>query len=335
MTKKMNIDVWRFIAVFFIVAIHISPFSSYNMDVDFFFTRILGRVAVPMYLMITGYFIMDKALKDMEVLKSYTKKIFKIYLICILLYLPINVYMGYFKNIGMVSFLKDFIFNGTMYHLWYFPALIMGIWIVYFFLKRFDYKRITWVFVLLYFIGLFGDSYFGVSENIPFLKSFYNAIFEVCNFTRNGLFFVPIFIYMGFRVKKENIKTDILPIIIFLSLMSIEGLILHKYDLQRHDSMYVFLLPLMYFIFSYIIQKSKSTNKFLRSMATDIYILHPLMIVCVRFGAKLIKLDKIILGNSLVFYVTVSLVTVIVSLLFEKVRRKIEWRIRKIEHGSK
>ena len=111
MSKKINIDIWRFIVSFLIVAIHISPFDKISSEFDFFFTRILGRIAVPLFLMITGYYILDRALKDKQVLVDYTKKILKIYLLCISLYLPINIYMGSFKNIDIITILKDFFYK--------------------------------------------------------------------------------------------------------------------------------------------------------------------------------------------------------------------------------
>ena len=40
--------------------------------------------------------------------------------------------------------------------------------------------------------------------------------------------------------------------------MSVEGSILHYYNLQRHDSMYLFLIPLMYFLFCYLMDQSKT-----------------------------------------------------------------------------
>ena len=130
--NKMNIDVWRFIVSFLIVAIHISPFDKISPQFDFFFTRILGRIAVPLFLMITGYYILDKSINDIKRIKEYTKKIIKIYLFCIILYIPINIYMGKFANISFIQIIKDIFINGTLYHLWYFPALILGIWITYF-----------------------------------------------------------------------------------------------------------------------------------------------------------------------------------------------------------
>ena len=55
MSKKINIDIWRFIVSFLIVAIHISPFAKISPEFDFFFTRILGRIAVPLFLMLLYY----------------------------------------------------------------------------------------------------------------------------------------------------------------------------------------------------------------------------------------------------------------------------------------
>ena len=73
------------------------------------------------------------------------------------------------------------------------------------------------------------------------------------DYTRNGLFYVPIFICLGHIIKagtRKTTKLDLLYALLFFILMSVEGSILHYYNLQRHDSMYLFLLPLMYFLLS-------------------------------------------------------------------------------------
>ena len=72
MNKKINIDVARFVVSFLVIAIHISPFININQEFNFFFTRILGRIAVPLFFMITGYFVIDGCLKDKNKLKKYT-----------------------------------------------------------------------------------------------------------------------------------------------------------------------------------------------------------------------------------------------------------------------
>lgn len=327
MSKKINIDIWRFIVSFLIVAIHISPFTKISPGFDFFFTRILGRIAVPLFLMITGYYILDRALKDKQVLVDYTKKILKIYLLCILLYLPINIYMGSFKNIDIITILKDFFINGTLYHLWYFPALIVGVWITYYLVKKLGRKKTLIATILLYIIGVFGDSYYGITIMNQITKNIYELIFNIFDYTRNGLFYVPIFICLGHIIKagtRKTTKFDLLYALLFFILMSVEGSILHYYNLQRHDSMYLFLLPLMYFLFCYLMDHSKTLNKKIRNIATYIYIFHPLFIVGIRFVSGIIGMDKIFVENNLILYLLVCITTTIFAFLIEKIKEVVK-----------
>ena len=85
-TKKINLDYVRLILSFFIIAIHTYPLSFLGDFQDYLFTRIIFRIAVPLYLMITGYYILKKSLKQKEVLINYLKKISTIYLSSIIIY---------------------------------------------------------------------------------------------------------------------------------------------------------------------------------------------------------------------------------------------------------
>lgn len=197
--KKLNFDNCRFIASLLVVAIHIYPFASLNEEFDFLFTHTFCRIAVPLFIMITGYYLIPKILENKNKLISYTKKIMKIYLISIIIYLPINIYAGAFKEIDVIKILKVIFIDGTFYHLWYFPALISGLWITYFMIKKLKDKHIKVVISLLFLIGLFGDSYYFLISKINILNIFYNFIFSITNYTRNGLFYVPIFLYLGYN----------------------------------------------------------------------------------------------------------------------------------------
>src|SRR5699024_4900507 len=156
-----------------------------------------------------------------------------------------------FDGMGFLEILQVIFLNGTFYHLWYFPALILGMWLVYFVGFLVKSKRVNFViFLLLYFVGLFGDSYYSVISGNSFFLSFYHVIFTVFDYTRNGVFYVPIFLYLGYVIrgqKKSKISCYSLPLfLVSLILMLIEGGILHFYNVQRHDSMYLFLIPTMY-----------------------------------------------------------------------------------------
>lgn len=81
------------------------------------------------------------------------------------------------------------LFNGTFYHLWYFPALVLGACLVYGLLRILG-PRWAWLpALLLYAAGLLGDSYFGLTAALPPLRAGYEALFLLFDYTRNGLFF--------------------------------------------------------------------------------------------------------------------------------------------------
>lgn len=323
MLKKLNMDKFRILCAIFIIAIHTYPFVTVNQNLEIIFTHIVCRVGVPFFLMVTGYFVLPKAINNKQKLVEYTKKILKIYILCILLYLPVNIYSGNISN-SISEIIKDIFINGTFYHLWYFPALILGIWIVYYLIKKLNKKTIVTILLVLYIIGLFGDSYYKLGNSINFVSSFYNVIFSIFDYTRNGLFYTPIFLYLGyaFNIRKLKIKNSLVLFIISLILMIIEGLIINHYHIQKHDSMYIMLIPVMIFLFSLILNTSTSNNKKLRNLSTIIYIIHPLIIVLVRLLSKVFNLE-IMVTNSLVHFALVTILSILFSILYEKIKSKL------------
>ena len=308
---KINIDICRFIAALMIVAIHIYPFSSFSEDIDYIITRVIFRIAVPLFLMITGYYILPKALPNKEVIKTYSNKIIKLYVISIIIYIPINIYNGYFYEFNIFSFLKDLFINGTFYHLWYFPALMLGLWITYYLLKKVNLKIVGIIVIILYIIGIFGDNYFGIIKNTDILNTIYKTLFYLFDYTRNGLFYTPIFLYIGYLIYKKkftiNNKHNLLLISLNLLFLIIEGILLYLYKIPKHNSMYFSLIPLSFLLFNFIINNIGSSNKELRNISSWLYILHPLFIAITHFISKLLQIN--LLNNSLVNYIIVLILT--------------------------
>ena len=337
--EYIGINCFKIIAAFLIIAIHTSPFTSFNGNLDFVFTRIWARLAVPFFFMITGYFILPQCLKE-ECnnidLKKYIVKISKIYVLAIIVYVPINVYTKYFNQSNLLfNIIKDIIFDGTFYHLWYLPASMLGTMIIYFLLKKLHYKKTFYVAIILYLIGLFGDSYYGIVEKINFFKLFYQGIFFFSDYTRNGIFFSPIFILLGYctyltkiRLKKEDINSIVSTKGFLLSFLflNIEGVLLHIYHIQRHDSMYIFLIPCMLYLFHILLSIEGKRIGDIKNVALFIYIFHPLFIILVRGFAKIIGLTWLIVDNSFIHYMMVLISTTIFSYFSTKIinrRRRI------------
>lgn len=317
MTKNESysgIDYFRFIAALLIVAIHTSPLSSFSETGNFIFTRIVSRVAVPFFFMTSGFFLISRYTCNAEKLEAFIKKTTLIYGVAILLYIPINVYNGYFKMDNLLpNIIKDIVFDGTLYHLWYLPASIIGAAIAWYLVKQWAYRKAFAVTLVLYIVGLFGDSYYGIAENIPSLNSFYHLIFQVSDYTRNGIFFAPIFFVLGGYISdnkdKLSFKKSIIGFTTCFSLMFAEALTLHRFELQRHDSMYVFLLPSICFLFYFLMHFKGKNRAQLRTISLIIYIIHPFVIVLIRLFAKITHLQNALVENSLIHYLLVCIIS--------------------------
>ena len=312
-----GIDCFRLIAALLIVAIHTSPLLSFNETADFILTRIIARVAVPFFFMTSGFFLISRYSCNHEKLKVFIKKTAIIYGIAILIYIPINIYKGYFSMDNLLpNIIKDIVFDGTFYHLWYLPASIIGAAIAWYMVKRWGYSKALIVCVILYIIGMFGDSYFGIAEQVGVLKQFYTLIFQLSDYTRNGIFFAPIFFVLGGMIADTNFKSSFqingIAFVVTFALMFVEAMTLHTFEVQRHDSMYVFLPVCMFFLFQLLLYWKKKRFTLIRMAALIIYIIHPMMIVIVHFLSKF--LGDIIVENSLVNYLVVCLLSILFSM---------------------
>ncbi len=336
MTNKREeyagIDKFRMVAAIMIIAIHTSPLVSVSQEADFVLTRIIARVAVPFFFMCTGYFLIPGCIESREngrsIVLKFLAKTGILYGAAVLIYLPVNIYSGYFKDKPIIpALVKDLVFDGTFYHLWYIPAGIMGLILVHSLLTRLNLKTVAVISFILYFIGLFGDSYYGISEKFNVANSFYGVLFSLFEYTRNGLFFAPIFLVMGAMIalskKTYSTKENTVGFAISMTALITEGLILHHFSLQRHDSMYFMLVPTMIFLFRILLTMKGASQKTLRDISMIVYILHPLCIIFVRGFAKVVGLESYLIGNSLIHFIAVTVVTLCISVTTVYLRNRL------------
>lgn len=288
-----SLDDFRLVAAALVVCIHTSPLTSCSPLGDFWLTRVLARVAVPFFFMVSGHFLAQKNWKS---LGGFLKKILLIYLGTVVLYLPLNWYNG---GMPLSRWPRALLVDGTFYHLWYFPAVILGV-IVARQLWRLGLPRALTVAGLLYLVGLGGDSYYGLVSQLPALNGLYNGIFALCSYTRNGLFFAPLFLLLGAAsVHLKSQKLAGLGFLLSLGGMTAEGLWLHRLDVQRHDSMYLMLPACMVFLFSLLLGANRGRNRQGADVSLLVYLIHPWCIVLVRAGARVLGLEGLLIENSL------------------------------------
>lgn len=317
------LDIFRLIAAFMVISIHTGLAESYNTQLDFFLTGVIARIAVPFFLISTGYFLFGN--EDSKKISAYIKKIFLLYVIAVFIYVPVGIYAGFYSNTGIWGLIKQFVFDGTFYHLWYFPALITGVALVDFLRKRLSLRNLYILTIALYIVGLFGDSYYGLTEKLP-VAAIYKAMFHIFSYTRNGLFYVPVFLTMGLLIRKDTrefrSKREFSAFTAFLLLMIIEGGILHYFGLQRHDSMYIFLLPCSFYLFRFLLSVETGQIPLFRSLSTWIYILHPMCIVMARLLAKHSSVINTLLRSSLYKYQTISIMSLAFGFIIYRINMR-------------
>lgn len=315
------LDRFRLIAAFLVIAIHTSPLASFNGAADFFFTRVLARVAVPFFFMVTGHFTLYRSS-----LKRSLTKMCLLYGLSVLLYLPLGIYAGHYRELSLTDVLKMLLFDGTFYHLWYFPACILGVLLVSLLCRFFSLKCVTVISAFLYVVGLFGDSYFGLAEKVPVLHTIYAAMFQIFSYTRNGLFLAPLFLVLGVWAGKlltipvsrlRSVSAAGTALALSFAAMTAEAFLLRHFELQRHDSMYLFLVPTVFFLYLLLSALPEvPSRRDLRTAAMWIYILHPAFIVVVRGLAKVLHLTALLVDNSLLHYPAVALLSAGAGVIF-------------------
>ncbi len=284
-----GIDLFKLFFSFFVIFIHCHPEGT----LSFVIANGIGRLAVPFFFVVAGYFLAQKILSSSSEawqtgVYAFLKRIFKMYLIWSAIYLPLMLVIflvgrGYTPLECLVEYLRAFFFTGSFSHLWYLPALLTGAAIVSLLCKKLDLRVIFALGLLLFFVGIFNEAYSGLCPPVlkDFFEDLYNPVFER---TRNGLFFGTVFVAMGFLFAKseqfgKGILPDIVGTVCFTALMCLEGYLLDHYGIsQGRYGMYLMALPATLFCFRLArkieLPIKEQTAYAMRKMSTMIYLLH-------------------------------------------------------------
>lgn len=307
--KKYNlrVDITRFLLAILVIAIHTGPFDGIKTPAGIFIVQYLGRLAVPLFFALSGYYLHQSIQKsknpDLTVKKTILN-LLKIYLLSWIIYLPLWFYQN--RPINLLKFVIDALWAGMHYHLWYFPALIIGILIVYG-LSKLKNKSVAWqIVVILYIIGMGLNAYYYLAfEEMPLIY-----------LSRNGLFFAPMFVMIGFYpIYKQNLIALIISLLLYG--MEITGL----YSLghmQELSSMYLFLIPVVIFMFPFIIDDTGKTHTSLvfHRLSLSMYIIHPVIVLGLYFLQLKLKTE---LSSTLIFMV-VSVLSIITAWSYQQFR---------------
>lgn len=331
--KYNGIDLIKFIMAIFIVMMHSNFMLDISYNINYAFKWGITRIAVPFFFIASGFLLyrkIDICDIDIKKIKKYIKHICRLYIAWTIIYLPIIVYDLLKSDKGILSATSGFIINSIMavsyLHLWFLQALIVSVLLVTLFLYlKFSVKKIFFIALLLYCVGLLGQGYYWIFDYFfPEGSSIYN-IFKILEkifvTPRNGFCFGFLFFFMGVYISASDkvVKQDKLIFYTAVSfiLFIMEVMLGSFYGFNKSSDVYIMLIPLAYFVFLYSKNLRLRDSKkliYLRKQSMYIYFIHPwfLFIVGRFFGCS--KYSLINLGHFVIFVIVLTL-----SILFSHI----------------
>ncbi|MCD8519563.1 MAG: acyltransferase [Erysipelotrichaceae bacterium] len=272
----------KLVMAFFVMVVHFSPFKTIHPVLHFISIHGFTRIAVPFFFLSSGYLLSEQGkIPSQRLIKTLTKLI-KLYLFWTFIYFPLIVLQLMNTPSSLhwsIILTRNLFFEGSFIHLWYFIASIIGLVIVTT-LQRFLKTRFVFtLLILLFMLGVLGDSYYGFSMTIPYLNTFKTTLFQFINTTRNGVFFAPLFIFTGILIKQfqPNIKkqTLLLSLLFILTLSFIEIFFLRSQGWAKDYNLTFLIYPLslISFLISLRVKVNFNTDRY-RSMATTLFYIH-------------------------------------------------------------
>lgn len=310
-TKQLqyqNLDLFRFLSSIIIIVLHARPFFTVSYEIDMAINNIIGRICVPFFFFISGYFAAKQEQKKPDYIRSYIRSMIPVYLLWSAVYLPwslslaapyIQQVSGLLCTIGLPTAIQNLLllllvplavivallYSGVYYHLWYFPALLLSMLVLRWWKRKYSLRGLLTVsFVLL----LFGatETYYGFcGQFFQSLLHYYYAVFFT---TRNFLFFALFYVTLGYWMgKQEQPASSLCFLKLLLSIAALvgEGMLLQT--TQRLDSNILFAcVPLVYYLFSCLLYTNIHVPQLseipFRAISKYYYLVHPLMILFVH-----------------------------------------------------
>lgn len=266
MGRNLSIDVLKIILAFFVVFLHMNFLKESNPQLSYVLVNGLFRVAVPVFLIITGFYFFH--IDDTKKLKKWLFRTFVLYIIWM------AVYYSFWKSSENV--LLTIIFG--YHHLWYLIGTFFSGIILYLLRKSssaFLLSIALGLFITGYIIQVLGNLHYFDKENDSLLNNY--LIY------RNFLFVCLPFLSIGFLIHKEKInlsqvKSSTLVVVLSCVLVISEAYFNYNNISKESTDILLSLFLTSPVLFLYGQEKYiKSSSKILATLSTAIYFVHPFL----------------------------------------------------------
>lgn len=315
------IDVTKFICALLVVTVHIAPFNDDGAIIlkylNFGVRKYLARIAVPFFFVCSGFFLfrqIENSENRRTVIENYC-----------------------FRLIRLLGLWSIVLTENIGFHLWYVGASVVAIGVASLLLKwNIKYRYMILVAAGLYILGLLGDSYYGLIEELvqiqpfKFLDGTYRYFFSN---TQNGVFMGFPFFLCGMLFARGKIRINkVIALIGFLVseiLLFFEVFLLEHFEIAKDYNMFIFLIPATIFLFALVsnIQlKDRPVYKKLRVAGVLVYFSHLLVYKMVHYVAAIVQKTLHLDLSNYLFWITL-LCAVGIAFLIEYLshKKKFKW----------
>ena len=290
--RNLSIDYLKVALALSVVLLHLNFLRNEFPELGFILVNGLFRLAVPLFLIITGYYFTQ--ITTFKKFKKWLLRITILYFIWMVFYAPIwinsNNLIGTLLNIPIGYFV-----------LWYLAGVIVGGSLL-FLCRNISSKYLLSLAILLYLIGYF-------LQQIGNLHLFTGGLDKLLNWhpiSRNFLFDCFPLLALGLLIKKTKLdlklKTSITLVLLSIVLVILESYLNYKFissnEPLNHLLTVLITAPIIFIYVKNI--KIMGDNKNLAFFSTAIFLIHPFFITVHSFFSIEISRVVFVLGASLI-----------------------------------
>lgn len=342
-----SIGILKFILSLLVVAIHVQPLSG---NKAFYLNNCIARLAVPIFFVLSAYFLFDKLIKnnwDKKIFYKQQKHLAKYYGIWLLLHIPIILLQLYKTADGPLNFIwllmQGIFLKGPYGALWFLPASLLGLALVYYLGKRTSPKICLLCSLPLFLFATMQIEYNAFVKDIAWINSTNHILTSIFGWLANGFNVGFFFCSLGFyiasnKAKLRNKKADIFKLGLSIVLLLIETSIIRIYNLGVDYWAMFFIIPTTYYTVQIVLNMNSIASpnmikvaKYLQNMSLLIY---PMHFAIMDLMKHVFASNTIYMGSTTLQFIAVLLLTCGISIVILYFGEKRNSKIFKALYGK-
>lgn len=294
-TGYAGVDLARFLCALLVIGIHVYPFGNTGdavlSELNFLTQVWLGRLSVPFFFLCSGFFLFRGSDFRPDKVRTYLKKLLRLYLLWTVLYLPlifsqIILVHPQGPGAGLLRVIRDLFLRGSYHHLWYLHGALVAVAIVGFLREKgISFGKMLPFALVLFLAGLPTQTYFGIlmrlRERLPFVWMIWEIYEQLFVTVRNGVFEGFLYVALGAWLGESGFRLSsgkaLAGFLTSMALALAELLVSRHLRWMREYDLFFFQIPAAFFLFCLASQlklKESTCWPHLRSLANITYFTH-------------------------------------------------------------